>query len=1031
MINKKVGKRILSNVLATTMLSTTLAPTVTTLLPITAYAEGTQAETGEQEESIITQVEEGEKIGIKFLNANETNTKYKVISEREFKIPEDKTVEDFVELKTENIVTSNGEYLEGWELQDPTKTKWTVEVSEGKHYVEVMLVTQVNHHKPLDGKLNTILADLKIATKSLTSIGNSLTELTKDLTGETAIKDYLTVAEFNNLRTKYSEAIALHKYRTDLLKLQNNLIDTETPKEGETPLYKNYTKENIESLINQISLKEVEYKVYKEDKDLVTPKTENAKTNLPVTIQEDAVEFLEGIVPTGYMRNQVNLHRTNKDTLGTSADKVIKDVETYLKTKITSESGKKIIDFVVTKTTENDKAYLAKYKDSKVTINNWWNLTSKDIPTLPDWIEGGTKPVEDIKKDYSKIDEVFEYDKAFLKEFEDGLGVKLGTSGTDVKIIKTFPKDGYIARITIVDSDTNDKLADTSTQGKDINLRNTKGVKNIKVGYQLYKYYDKNMGQKIGEGVKEFSLSDTKAPELQYAYVVDGALVLNVTDDNSLHSDTPILYRFKGETEFRKLSANFGYGEKVSGSNVSVNGDESNSNKGSSNLGNLFSPTNDKNGNVNFNKYERLTDNDYRIELKEIPIELQVVAMDQFENKTPISIKIEKDNTVLTKNAPKEIVDLLAKLDTQQYTSRKFDDVFTTTLDKTINIQKAFQKMIVNEFKSYNTFDLVVTDSEGKNINSENHKFEKAGIHKLTIKNKKSYGEVVVYVNVKEANRESISYKVLKELEITGNKLTAKELIKPAIENTLPPQLIAATSEGYFTLEEDIMLPEDEKEIKVRIIDLDTGEIHNITVTSKGLLDGIIDLEEFDEYFPQAGTNTIPPDVTGHWGEKHISKMIDKGLMYTFEDDGGSFEPNSMVSKREMLGVVGRIGAKVPNIANKAVEDLKDRNYSNTEGWGESAINFALNRLPKNIFEGQDLDQPITRDESAYLIANFFTIKDKGYMIDLKDMGSSNYLKEVKMLISTGAIHGTPEGNFLPLVEITRAEMAKILATLL
>ncbi len=164
-------------------------------------------------------------------------------------------------------------------------------------------------------------------------------------------------------------------------------------------------------------------------------------------------------------------------------------------------------------------------------------------------------------------------------------------------------------------------------------------------------------------------------------------------------------------------------------------------------------------------------------------------------------------------------------------------------------------------------------------------------------------------------------------------------------------------------------------------------------------------------------------DISSHWAKDIIIETASKGFINGYED--GSFKPDNMISVKEALAILGRYAMSNQELVNNQVSDYQIE--PNSKNWGYLEVNFAMDRMPMNIFAGSESSRAITREETAYIISNLFKGIEGTEKVQISDINNSKFQAEVQNLVAGGIISGFPDGSFKPELQITRAELTSLL----
>ncbi len=164
-------------------------------------------------------------------------------------------------------------------------------------------------------------------------------------------------------------------------------------------------------------------------------------------------------------------------------------------------------------------------------------------------------------------------------------------------------------------------------------------------------------------------------------------------------------------------------------------------------------------------------------------------------------------------------------------------------------------------------------------------------------------------------------------------------------------------------------------------------------------------------------------DISGHWARDIIISAANQGIITGYTD--GTFKPDNMISVKEALALVGRYAISNQELVNNQLADYKIE--PDSKNWGFMEVNFAMDRMPMNIFEGSESSRAITREETAYIISNLFKGIEGTEKVQISDINNSKFQAEVQNLVAGGIISGFPDGSFKPKLQITRAELTSLL----
>ena len=172
-----------------------------------------------------------------------------------------------------------------------------------------------------------------------------------------------------------------------------------------------------------------------------------------------------------------------------------------------------------------------------------------------------------------------------------------------------------------------------------------------------------------------------------------------------------------------------------------------------------------------------------------------------------------------------------------------------------------------------------------------------------------------------------------------------------------------------------------------------------------------------------AGRSGILADISNHWANKYIDKLVKIGAISGYED--GKFRPDNTITRAEFVKII----VSVFGISGSNADEYGD---VSKDAWYSSYIDKAA---ANGIIYGNDgmffPNNNITRQDAALIIYRILNMKNITMSDDseFSDQSSiSDYAKNaVSKMAGIGIISGY-EGNFMPNNNITRAEAATIIA---
>lgn len=176
-------------------------------------------------------------------------------------------------------------------------------------------------------------------------------------------------------------------------------------------------------------------------------------------------------------------------------------------------------------------------------------------------------------------------------------------------------------------------------------------------------------------------------------------------------------------------------------------------------------------------------------------------------------------------------------------------------------------------------------------------------------------------------------------------------------------------------------------------------------------------------------TQTMFPDINGHYAEHHICKLCSYGILSGYED--GTFKPDNTVTRAEFATMVA-------NALEKGCGEIISEAsiFTDIAGhWAESAIKKILTCGIVNGFIDKTFkpEQLITRGQAAVMACNFLLYCGVEMMDSngFPDINGHYAEKHIKTLNAFGVVNGYEDGLFRPDEEITRGQAAMYIANCL
>lgn len=163
-------------------------------------------------------------------------------------------------------------------------------------------------------------------------------------------------------------------------------------------------------------------------------------------------------------------------------------------------------------------------------------------------------------------------------------------------------------------------------------------------------------------------------------------------------------------------------------------------------------------------------------------------------------------------------------------------------------------------------------------------------------------------------------------------------------------------------------------------------------------------------------------DISGHWAESTIRKIIGLNLMGGYIDN--TFRPKQNVTREEATAIIVRLLGDPSVSSSFMFDDVKGR-------WSEAVVKQGLgigliDPTEQKIFEPT---KPITRGEVAVMMQRALKYKKVQFVPNTNafyDLVNKRNAKEIQDVVALGIMGGYQDGTFKPQGTITRAELASV-----
>ncbi|GAW29131.1 S-layer homology domain-containing protein [Carboxydocella sp. ULO1] len=173
----------------------------------------------------------------------------------------------------------------------------------------------------------------------------------------------------------------------------------------------------------------------------------------------------------------------------------------------------------------------------------------------------------------------------------------------------------------------------------------------------------------------------------------------------------------------------------------------------------------------------------------------------------------------------------------------------------------------------------------------------------------------------------------------------------------------------------------------------------------------------------------MPRDIKGHWSEAVLLRQWERGILTgERQKEGFYLRPNRPVSRAELVVVLLRNGYVLAQpLAKEPVLPGDSRGHWAAPYLAQAQAQGLLKGYPDGSFKP---DRQVTRAELAVLLARLPGLPAKGSGDDKKlpqDVRGHWAEEEIKRLVTAGIIQGYPDGSFQPERAASRAEVAVLL----
>jgi hypothetical protein len=184
------------------------------------------------------------------------------------------------------------------------------------------------------------------------------------------------------------------------------------------------------------------------------------------------------------------------------------------------------------------------------------------------------------------------------------------------------------------------------------------------------------------------------------------------------------------------------------------------------------------------------------------------------------------------------------------------------------------------------------------------------------------------------------------------------------------------------------------------------------------------------------------PDVQGNWSEQAVARTATLDLITGYPD--GTFLPDRQVSLLESIVLLLKTCGDNPVLKQKAGAAASQTSSAGTlqVPWGQPYVDLAVakNIIPEDLLDAFNPDAPATRAQVAVMLARLLQLPLSGSSAaggsasdSFTDLGAAPnaYIPYITAISGAGLMQGYGDGSFGPQKNITRAEMASLLARMI
>ncbi|HAN09711.1 MAG TPA: hypothetical protein DCP90_03760 [Clostridiales bacterium] len=406
--------------------------------------------------------------------------------------------------------------------------------------------------------------------------------------------------------------------------------------------------------------------------------------------------------------------------------------------------------------------------------------------------------------------------------------------------------------------------------------------------------------------------------------------------------------------------------------------------------------------------------------IKEYPKTIAIKVKDLFGNVNSYTVNATQDAKVYFGDASDSIdEDINEARESKITTSRYFKNIVIGEYGKELYYYDAFDTYLKKKFgNSYNKKYVTPSSSSVTvDLTKKVVILNKDGVFELKFKNSKDNTVVSTYIVVGDKNDKIESYysKIRHKLPnyVTVNSISLANYIELVPNSKYSTS--GANSKYILIMVDDVAysvnstIPLTNKNMwNIYIYNLSTGEFIDHEIYYKKLEKRI----------------EILNDIKNHWAKNSIISLIERNVVTGYSDL--TFKPNSTVTVKEFVAMLNRLN---PNKSRETI-NLNDVGLSKYD-WAYYEVKNVFSKLDyQTLFRSglmNKYDYPITREEVAMLVANYYQVPEKPTEKYYVDLTQSSYSSEIQKLTASGILKGYDDNTVRPFSYLTRAEAVTIL----